>query len=154
MVTKNSLLLLLTELQTQGVDVSKEITKTALSTTIPIEVVKFINDRRELAISSFYTYIRKSYNQKKSKLYINLMKEVDEPTDAITTLASLQLQILLFAKKLDDASMFLEHSRLSEISKVLLLYATKHDIVSCVKLVSLIKADIEAFEYIQGRTKN
>lgn len=151
MITKANLLLLLTELQEQGVDTTKEITKTVMSANIPIEVVKFINDKRELEISQFYTYIRKSYNQKKSKLYINIMKGIEEPAEVITTLASLELQILLFAKKLDNATMFLEHSRLSEICRVLLLYATKHDIVSCGKLLSLIKADIEAFEYVQGR---
>ena len=79
------------------------------------------------------------------------MKGIEDPSEVITTLASLELQILLFAKKLDNSVMFLEHSRLAEICKVLLLYATKHDIVSCVKLLNLIKADIEAFEYVQGR---
>jgi hypothetical protein len=44
--------------------------------------------------------------------------------------------------------MFLEHSRAVEISKVLLLYLTKYDLANCIKLLNLIKADIEAFEYV------
>ena len=76
------------------------------------------------------------------------MKEISDPTEVVSTLASLQLQILLFSKKVDNKQVFMDHSRISEIEKVLLLYTTKYDLTSCIKLLSLIKADIEAFEYI------
>lgn len=154
MITKNSLILLLSELADQGIDTTAQISKTAMSSNIPLDVIQFINEKRELDICKFYTHLRKSYNQKKSKLYINIMKEISDPTEVVTTLASLQLQILLFSKKVDNRQIFMDHSRISEIEKVLLLYTTKYDLTSCVKLLSLIKADIEAFEYIQGRRKS
>jgi hypothetical protein len=152
MISKNSLILLLSELQaTHNVDTTKQITEVASSTAISMDVLKFINSYRELEICKFYTHLRKSYNQKKSKLYINIMKDITDPTEVLTTLASLHLQILLFSKKVEDKQMFLEHSRAVEISKVLLLYLTKYDLANCIKLLNLIKADIEAFEYVQGR---
>lgn len=45
-----------------------------------------------------------------------------DPFKCLTTLASLQLQILLYANKLEEKQMFLRHMRFEEISKVLLNY--------------------------------
>ena len=75
-----------------------------------------------MEVNKFYSYIRKSYNQKRSKLYINIMKEIDDVQEVLTTLASLNLQILLYSKKIDDRQMFLRHARAEEISKVLTIY--------------------------------
>ena len=87
-----------------------------------IETIKFINDNRELNVRKFYEKLRKSYNQKRSNLYINIVREnrdkVD-PKELVITLASLQLQILLFNKTLDDID-FLRNARFDEIGKVLL----------------------------------
>ena len=92
MISKNSLILLLSELQaTHNVDTTKQITEVASSAAISMDVLKFINSYRELEICKFYTHLRKSYNQKKSKLYINIMKDITDPTEVLTTLASLHL---------------------------------------------------------------
>jgi hypothetical protein len=92
MISKNSLILLLSELQaTHKIDTTKQITEVASSQTISMDILKFINNYRELDICKFYTHLRKSYNQKKSKLYINIMKDITDPTEVLTTLASLHL---------------------------------------------------------------
>lgn len=150
MVTKNDLVLLLTDMQKDGINVTKHITKLMLSENINLDVLKFINDSRELDVSKFYNLIRKNYNNKKSSLYINIVKEEFKHLDDIlTTLAALNLQILLYAKKLENNQLFLKHSRAEEITRVLNNYYKTYDLIPCVKLLKLIKADLKAFESIK-----
>lgn len=134
-----------------GFETKQQITRVLTTKAIPMDVIKFINENREMDLSKFYTHIRKSYNQKKSKLYINIMKEIEDVNEVLTTLASLNLQILLFSKNVTDKQMFLRHSRASEITKVLTLYYENYDLTNCVKLLHLIKADIIAFEFLSGQ---
>ena len=152
MVTKNDLLLLLTELQESGTEVRPYLAKAVTSQSTSLEVLKFINDQRQLDVASFYELLRKNYNSKKSPLYKNIVKEeVDKPEDVLTTLAALNLQILLFARKLDDDKMFLKHSRAEEITRVLNNYYKTYDLIPCLKLLKLVKADLVAFETVAGR---
>ena len=102
MISKNDCLLLLGKLKDEGIDTKEATTKLLTSPSIPIDVIKFINDNRQLDLTSFYTKLRKSYNNKKSNLYINIVKEVEDPTKVLTTLASLNLQILLFSKEVSN----------------------------------------------------
>lgn len=92
---KSDLLLLLTEMQDQGIEVTSQIRRLVNSTSIPIDVLKFINERRLLEITRFYEHMRKNYNAKKSDLYINIVKEVRDPQEVLTTLSALLTQILL-----------------------------------------------------------
>lgn len=152
MITKNDILLLLTELQESGADVNTYFTKAITAPNVSLEVLKFINDQRQLDVAAFYELLRKNYNSKKSPLYKNIVKEdMDKPDEVLTTLAALNLQILLFAKKLDDDKMFLKHSRAEEITRVLNNYYKTYDLLPCLKLVKLIKADLVAFETVAGR---
>lgn len=152
MISKNDLVLILTEISEKtGVDTTDKITKVLTSRNIPLDIVQYVNKERELDVSKFYAYIRKSYNQKKSKLYINIMKEIDDVNDVLTTLSSLNLQLLLFSKQLDDKQLFFKHSRAEEITKVLNLYFQNYDLTNCLRLLHLIKADIIAFETLSGR---
>lgn len=151
MITKNDLLLLLTELQETGTDVNPYFAKTLNSQTVSLEVLKFINDQRQFDVAAFYELLRKNYNSKKSPLYKNIVREDVKPEEVLTTLAALNLQILLFAKKLDDDKMFLKHSRAEEITRVLNNYYKTYDLLPCLKLVKLIKADLVAFETVAGR---
>ena len=73
MITKNDCYLLLSELNEKGVDTSSPIKDLMSSTSPSIDVIKFINDNRQLDLTAFYEKIRKSYNNKKSKLYINIV---------------------------------------------------------------------------------
>lgn len=150
MITKQDCLLLLSELRSKGVDTTAQIRKCVSSPTVDLDILKFINDNRPLDIVDFYTKIRKSYNNKKSVLYKNIVKELDETqiTDILSTLASLQLQIFLFAKNVDDPELFYKHARLDEISKCLLDYSQSYSLVNCINLLRIVKADMKALESI------
>ena len=150
MITKNDCLNLLFELKDNGVECNDQIKKMISMTHPDIEIIKFINDHKELNVRKFYEKIRKSYNKKKSNLYINIVKEPDEnmnPKDVLCTLASLQLQILLYNKTINDSS-FLQNMRFDEISKVLLNYYITRDIIPCQKLLGFVKSDLKVLEEI------
>ncbi len=149
MITKNDCYLLLSELNENGLDTSNAIKDLMSSNSPPLEVIKFINDNRQLDLTLFYDKLRKSYNNKKSKLYINIMKEIEQPQELLITLSSLLTQILLFAKDTDDRQMFLRHSRADEITKVMNRYFIDFDLTGCIKLIKLFKVDIKALESIK-----
>ena len=150
MLTKTDLILLLTEMESSGSNVDKYLSKAMLSELPDIEVLKFINDNRALDLGQFYEMIRKNYNTKKSPLYKNIVKEdFKNPSDVLTTLAALNLQILLYSKKLENNEMFLRHSRAEEITRVLNNYYKTYDLRPCYKLLKLIKADLKVFENIR-----
>lgn len=150
MIKKNDLLLLLTELQDNGdKEATKLITRLYKTTSIPLDIVKYINQNRQFDIAQFYEKLRKSYNNKRSDLYINIVKEIDDINETLTTLASYNLQVLLFAKKLDNKDLFYKNSRVEEVTRVLNNYYKTYNIEDCYKVLSLIKADIKLFEEIK-----
>lgn len=149
MITKTDCILLLTELETKGIDVKDNLQKAISSPSIDIDVLKFINDNRQMDLTAFYKYIRKSYNQKHSSLYKNIVsEELKDPNDSLTTLSALLTQILLFSKKVDNKQMFLRHARCNEITKILNNYFITYDLTNCLKLIKIIKADVKALESI------
>lgn len=148
MINRSDCLILLNELKEQGIDTSttlKKLIKTKEPTT---EILKFINDNKTLDARLFYEKIRKSYNNNKSNLYINIVRGNLEPKDILTCLASLNLQILLYNKNVENSTMFLRHMRFEEIQKVMLNYSLTGDIVPCQKLLNLFKLDLKALEAI------
>ena len=150
MLTQNDLILLLSEMEDKGLNVSSYMNKVFTSKNIDLNVLKFINDNRQLDVAQFYELIRKNYNNKKSPLYKNIVKEtINNPTEVLTTLSALNLQIFLFANKLDKPEMFLKHARGEEITRVLNNYYKTYDLLPCNKLLKLIKADLKAFENIR-----
>ena len=150
MISRNDCLLLLTDIQNSGVDVNSEINELlSTNTQIPMSVLKFINEHRTLDLTEFYEKLRKSYNDKKSNLYKNIVSEIKDPNDSLTTLASLNLQILLFSKKVKDKQMFLRHARLDDINKCLYNYSQTYDLTPCLRLLRLLKADLKALESIK-----
>ena len=115
-----------------------------------VEIIKFINDNKELNVRKFYEKLRKSYNKGQSKLYKNIVSNNDVQRDSkeiLCTLASLQLQILLFNKTIDDTD-FLQNARFDEISKVLINYYNTKDIIPCIRLINLVKSDLKVLEEI------
>ena len=149
MITKNDCLLLLTEMEANNIEVKSYMTKLFASKDLDLEVIKFINDTRRFDISDFYQRIRKSYNDKRSVLYKNIVKEeLKEPFENIITLSALLTQILLFSKNIEDKQMFLTHARSHEITIALHNYFKTGDIIPCIKLLQLIKADLKVFESI------
>ena len=148
MISKNDCLLMLTKLSDEGIDTSEQV-KNLLKESEPfIETIKYINSQRQLDVTRFYEKLRKSYNNKKSKLYINIVKDIENPKDVLITLSSLNLQILLFSNQVDNYQMFLKHIRSEEIVKVLDNYYKTYDISYCIKLLRLIKIDLKCLEYI------
>ena len=91
MLQKTDLVLLLSEMQEQGIDVEKEITQVVSSPNIPLNILKLINDNRPLPVTNFYERVRKNHNQKKSDLYKNIMNETNEPDKILTTLSAFVL---------------------------------------------------------------
>lgn len=129
--------------------------KQLLTNGITPEIIKTINNHRQLDIDAFYTKLRKSYNAKKSQLYGNIVKEKKNDADTVmTTLASLQLQILLFAKNVTEKTSFLKHARLDEISYCIYKYSKDYDLIPCIKILQLVKADCKYFEYVNRHETN
>lgn len=74
-ITRNDCLLLLSDLKSSGIDVDSNMKLLLHSSAVPLSVIEFINSKRPLALSLFYEKIRRSYNKKKNKLYMNIVRE-------------------------------------------------------------------------------
>ena len=152
MITKSDVTLLLNDLQEKGVDINGYVRELYSTSSIPANILKFLNDNRSFDIANFYEKLRRNYNKKRSDLYINIVKEdTDDIEEVLTTLASYNLQVLLYARQLEDKEMFYRNSRVEEVTRVLNNYYKTFDLEKCVKLLSLIKADIKAFESLKEK---
>lgn len=149
MITKNDCFLLLYEIKSEGVDTKEAMSKLLSSSTPDTSVIKFIHEHRPIEVIEFYHKLRKSYNDKKSKLYKEIV-QVDEkqPKDIMITLASLLTQILLYSNKVEDRQQFLSQCRAKEISEIINKYFTDFDSKSCLQMLSLFKSDIKLAEEI------
>ena len=152
MITKNDCLSILTKLDESGVSgVNSYVRKLVVARDIPLEVLKFISDNRGLEVSKFYEMLRKSHNQKKSPLYTNILKEIDDPQEVVTTLSCLLTQILLYGKKLESKDQFFREVRAEELTRVLNNYFKTGLYEECLNLIKVIKSDLLVLEYIAGR---
>ena len=152
MITKNDCLSILTELDESGVSgVNSYVRKLVVARDIPLEVLKFISDNRGLEVSKFYEMLRKSHNQKKSPLYTNILKEIDDPQEVVTTLSCLLTQILLYGKKLENKDQFFREVRAEELTRVLNNYFKTGLYEECLHLIKILKSDLLVLEYIAGR---
>ena len=152
MITKNDCLSILTKLDESGVSgVNSYVRKLVVAHDIPLDVLKFISDNRGLEVSKFYEMLRKSHNQKKSPLYTNILKEVDDPQEVVTTLSCLLTQILLYGKKLESRDQFFREVRAEELTRVLNNYFKTGLYEECLNLIKVIKSDLLVLEYIAGR---
>lgn len=151
MLTKNDCLLLLADLKNKGEDTSVYVKKTISSNKIDLDVLKFINTKQPLDLVLFYQTLRRKYNTKKSKLYKEIVQvDEKEPKDIVVTLSSLLTQILLYSNTVENKQLFLKHARADEISKVLLSYFQSYNLKICTQLLTLIKADLKACEYVKS----
>lgn len=149
MITKNDIFLLLSDLEDKGIEINKSMYSDVSKNGVSLDVLKFISSNMQLDLYKFYEKIRKSYNQKHSNLYINIVKEIEDVNKVLITLSALQTQILLFSEKdVIDREMFLRHARVSEISKVLFNYYQTYDLKPCIKLLKLFKADIKCLQEV------
>lgn len=153
MITKNDCLTLLVSLEDHGVNIDKPMRKLVTNREIPIEVLKFILENRGIEVANFYEMLRRKHNQKKSPLYHNIVKEITDTDDIITTLACLLVQITLYSKKLSTTNkeIFQREIRAEEITRVLNDYYSTGNFDQCLALVKLLKADLLVLEHISGR---
>ena len=152
MITKNDCLTILVSLEDRGVNIDQQMKKLLTAKEIPIDVLKFILENRGIEVANFYEMLRKKHNQKKSPLYHNIVKDITDPEEVITTLACLLVQINLYSKKLlSNKELFQREVRAEEISRVLNTYYATGTLDSCIALIRLLKADLVVLEHISGR---
>ena len=152
MITKNDCLTVLVALEDRGLDINQPMKKLITSKEVPLEILKFILDNRGIEVANFYEMLRKKHNDKKSPLYHNIVKEITDPEEIITTLACLLVQITLYSKKLPaNKEIFQREVRAEEITRVLNNYYTTGMLDSCLALLKLIKSDLLVLEHISGR---
>ena len=119
MLNKSDCMSILIKLEDKGVDINAQMKKLILAKDIPIDVLKFIAEKQGLEAVNFYEMLRKSYNNKKSKLYKNILDDI-KLEDVCVILSSLLLQIALYSSKLTDTkNSFLQEIRANEISEAL-----------------------------------
>lgn len=149
MLKNEEIILLLSSLTSLGVsqeEINKQIKKLYTSSLKKNEVIKFINDNKPLDIKNFYNKLRKSYNEKHSKLYVNIVKEIDNPEEVLTTLSSYILQVNLYTKNVDNTILFLQSSRVQEACNLLSNYYLDYNIQPLVNFIKSIKLDLKLFE--------
>ena len=152
MITKNDCLSVLVALEDRGLDINPVMKKLITSKEVPHEVLKFILDNRGIEVANFYEMLRKKHNDKKSPLYHNIVKDITDPEELITTLACLLVQITLYSKKLPaNKEIFQREVRAEEITRVLNNYYNTGLMDQCLALLKLIKADLLVLEHISGR---
>jgi hypothetical protein len=152
MITKNDCLTVLVSLEDRGLDINQPMKKLITSKEIPLDVLKFILDNRGIEVANFYEMLRKKHNNKKSPLYHNIVKDITDPEDVVTTLACLLVQITLYSNKLPaNKEMFQREVRAEEVTRVLNNYYSTGTLDSCIALMKLIKSDLLVLEHVSGR---
>lgn len=152
MITKNDCLTILVSLEDRGINIDQQMKRLITAKEIPVDVLKFILINRGIEVANFYEMLRKKHNQKKSPLYYNIVKEITDPEEIITTLACLLVQITLYSKKLAfNKDIFQREVRAEEISRVLNNYYATGTLDSCLALMKLLKSDLLVLEHISGR---
>ena len=149
MISKLDVLSLLSDLKDRGEDVTTYEQEVIKNVSVPLSVIKFLNEKRSFEVSKFFEKLRYSYNHKKSNLYLNIVKEISDVEDVLTTLASYNLQVLIYAKKVEDKEMFYRNTRVEEVTRVLNNYYKTFDLEECITVLSLLKADIKLFECVK-----
>ena len=152
MITKNDCLTILVALEDKGIDINKPMRRLVTNKEIPIDVLKFILNNRGIEVANFYEMLRKKHNQKKSPLYHNIVKDIENTEEIITTLACLLVQITLYGNKLpSNKEIFQREVRAEEITRVLNHYYSTGEFDQCLALLKLLKADLLVLEHISGR---
>ena len=150
-ISKQECLSLLFELKENGVDTSAQIKSLLLQKSPSIEIIKFINDHRELDIRKFYEKLRHSYNNKHSKLYGNIVRCNEIDGDELICCAGALLQkILLFNKKVESID-FLKQARFNELLSCMKHFYETRDLVQVRKLLNYVKADLKVLEEISTK---
>ena len=152
MLQVNDLVLILTDLEATGdAGAHEQLLKVLRSSSISGDTLKYINDRRPLDVTQFYERVRKNYNDKRSNLYKNIVRDIEDPDEAISTLSAFALNLFLYSKHVEekDKQLFFKHVRAEEVTRVLNKFYKDYDVTSAIKLLRLLKADLKCFEAIR-----
>ena len=151
MLNKSDCMSILIKLEDKGVDINAQMKKLILAKDIPIDVLKFIAEKQGLEAVNFYEMLRKSYNNKKSKLYKNILDDINLDSICVI-LSSPLLQIALYSSKLTDTkNSFLQEIRANEISDALADFYKSDNVEKCLAVLNAIKTDLLVLEYLNGR---
>lgn len=151
MLNKSDCMSILIKLEDRGIDINAQMKKLILAKDIPIDVLKFIAEKQGLEAVNFYEMLRKSYNNKKSKLYKNILDDINLDNICVI-LSSLLLQIALYSSKLTDTkNSFLQEIRANEISEALADFYKSDNAEKCLAVLNAIKTDLLVLEYLNGR---
>lgn len=154
MLTNNDLSILLMDLEDAGAEgASKMLARTLGRPGVDFEALRYVTARRQLDVAGFYGRMRKNCNEKRSDLYKNIVKGEWDADKALSTLHAFALQAFLYSRHVPEESkqMFFRHVRAEEVSRVLHDYYASYDLAGVLKMLSLIKADLMAFEAAEGR---
>lgn len=154
MLTNNDLSLILIDMEAEGVPGATEaLRKTLGKPGVDFEALRFVNSNRQLDVAGFYERIRKNQNDKRSDLYKNIVRGDWDADCALSTLHAFALQAYLYSRKVsDDAKqMFFRHARSEEVARVLHSYYENYDLSGVLRVLSLLRADLMAFESASGR---
>ena len=153
MINKNDCMAILVKLEDRGLNINNYMRKLILAKEPPIDVLRFIVENRGVEVNHFYEHLRKNHNEHKSPLYKNIVKEIEDPTDVLTTLTCFLTQVTLYGNKLDEETRadFYREVRAEEVSRVLHQFFLDGTYTGCIALIKLIKADILVLEYVAGR---
>lgn len=145
------LLYLLSRAHTQTADALLNSLMTTRSYTTKAAAIRYLASIQSLDIANFFEHLRSSCNKGKSRLYINLMKEENNPDDLIITLSSYILQANIYLKKSVNKRLFTEEAQLAEATEALNSYYKTRDLQLILNEVSKIKANIKLWEsYYRG----
>lgn len=152
MLTKSDCLSILVKMEDSGINISNNMKELLISKEIPTTVLEFIVKNKWIEAGNFYEMLRKKHNQKKSPLYLNILKDLENEEQCITTLVCLLVQITLYSNKLErDKELFLKEIRADEVAKVIHEFYSTGDSANCFKLLKLIKTDLLVLECLAGR---
>ena len=88
-IAKQDCMSLLFEMRSKGIECDNYIAKIIKEGTPSLDIIKFIYNNVGFEAANFYEKLRKSYNEGRSKLYINIVRDDLEGKDILTCLGSL-----------------------------------------------------------------
>lgn len=139
---------ILFDMKEKGIDVTEQISQLSKNVKVPLQVIKFINENRELNVTTFYESLRKKHNEKTSKLYLKIMKEDLDANECLKTLSSYVTQVLIASEKiqLSERKSFLESSHILQVISALHKYFASQELLECLDILKIIKSDIKILE--------
>jgi len=151
MITKNDCMSILVSLEDKGININQQIHKLLISKDIPVDVLQFIAANRGFEAIDFYEMLRKKHNKNKSPLYTNLLKGQEDPEELAITLACLLTQVVLYSKKLENSTNFLNEIRFKDLARAMCSYSETDSAEEIIKVLTAIKTDLVVLEYLAGK---